>query len=134
MPPAFVSYTEPDLSCYYACAAWNNMNKHCSSHQSPSLLTIRIPRRLTAKTSESKMRIPVKMQESMPYLNTAVKIQKLKKADIFDPSRRSIAEDLSPADGVARNGSDAKTHQGRYPNHEATIKLLDDFLAIHNSH
>ena len=98
-----------------------SMNQHCSSHQPPSLLTIRTPRRLTTKTSESKMQIPAKMQKAMPYLTTAVKIQKLKKADIFGPSRRSIAEDLSLADGVARNGSDAKTHQGRYPNHGTTI-------------
>ena len=96
-------------------------NQHCSS-SIPSLMTTSIPRRLTTKTSESKMQIPVKMQKSIPYLNTAVKIQKLKKTDIFGPSQRSIAEDLSPADGVARNGTDAKTHQGRYPNHEATIK------------
>ena len=88
-----------------------SMNQHCSSWQFPSLLTINIPRRLTTKTSESKMQFPVKIQNPLPYLETAVRIQKSATADVSEPSRPSVAADLSLADGVARNGTDAKTQQ-----------------------
>ena len=47
-------------------------NQHCSSCQFPSLLTIRIPRRLTTKTGESKMQIPVKIQKRLTYLETCL--------------------------------------------------------------
>ena len=99
-----------------------SMNQHCSSCQFLSLPTIRIPRRLTTKTSESKMQTSVTIQKPLSHPDTAVRIQKPKSADVSGPSRPSVAADLSPADGVARNGTDAKTHQGRYPNHGATIK------------
>ena len=88
-----------------------SMNQHCSSWQFPSLLTINIPRRLTTKTSDSKMQFPVKIQKPLPYPDTAVRIQKPKSADVSGPFRPSVAADLSLADGVARNGTDAKTQQ-----------------------
>ena len=81
-------------------------NQHCSSCQFPSLLTIRIPRRSATKTGLSNMQIPVRIQKPMPYLDTAVRIQKPEGADVSEPSRPSFAADFSPADEVARNGID----------------------------
>ena len=88
-----------------------SMNQHCSSWQFPSLLKINIPRRLKTKNSEIKMQVPLMIQKPLPYLKTAVRIQKSATADVSEPSRPSAAADLSLADGVARNGTDAKTHQ-----------------------
>ena len=99
----------------------------------PVAVANQIPHRLTTKTDERKMQKPAQIQKAMPYLNIAVRIQKLRKADVFGPTGRSIAENLSPADGVARNGSDAKIHQGDIQTTEQRCKLLADLLPFHNS-
>ena len=79
------------------------------------------------------MQKPVQIQKAMPYLDIAVRIQKLRKADVFGPTGGNIAENLTPAESVAKNGSDAKIHQGDIQTTEQRCKLLADLLPFHNS-
>ena len=84
----------------------------------------------STKTKASKVRIRVEIGKTTPYSNNTAKIQNPKNAGIFDPLRPSVAPDLSPPNGVARNGTDARDrkrlYMKRYCRKRADLEKIGD--------